>query len=282
MIVDERYRDNVGYVIDRSAAKNPTPIGTVFFVQFQTEELLSCYAVTCAHVVNPYSKGVQSPLFIRVNTVSGCCDISCPRERWTVSKDSDVAVIEVSIRPGQFPEDAKIWAYPLEYYHLISNACVGQSVFMTGLFSPVPGSSKVEALVRLGSVAREHCEVAVTVNCSKPKDTKTTDVCLIQAMGWEGESGSPVFVYEPKQEFRSGVFVDRVETVITPTLIGMLHGHFPLYGKRNSQNSGIAIVIREKDIWDTLSLGVLVKRRELALAELKTQNMPRIIPASSK
>jgi hypothetical protein len=283
VIVDQYYRDNVGYIVEEHANKKRSPVGTVFFVGIQTNGLISYYAVTCAHVVNPDKDGVR-PLFIRVNTQNAYSDIPCPRKRWIVSDHSDVAVSEVLSGPGKFPQDAKIWAYPMQHHAYFTGPAIGQSVFMAGLFSPVPGDNRVEALIRLGSVAREHCKIPVTVNMSAPKQKQTVDACWIQAMGWAGESGSPVYVYEPKHELNDMSLYSspRVETVTEPMLVGLLHGHFPLGDGPNRPNSGIAIVVPVRDMWELLGNKVLVERRNRSLDEIRKRSAPRVNPASSK
>jgi hypothetical protein len=289
MIVDQSYRDNVGYIVAKGPGDDgcevSAPIGTVFFLTVQIGDIGVYYAVTCAHVINHMGQDPAPSLHIRVNTRDGAyCEVPSPPAEWKLSKDSDVAIARV-----KFGRDVKIWAYPImEHGYYFNQPSLGQSVFMTGLFIPVPGEKCVEALVRSGTVAREIAEVPVIVNTST-KETKTVKACLIQATAWGGESGSPVFVYEPEAHIADGwgdtAYVSssaRVEVRINPTLIGLLHGHFPIPEEDTNPNSGIAVVIPRQKIVELLCCDELTEERQnLAEAEAK-RSAPPVIPDSSK
>ena len=288
MIVDQSYRDNVGYIVAKGQAEDgsglSSPIGTVFFIIVQTGNVGVYYAVTCAHVINSTGQDQAPSLHIRVNKRDGAyCEIPSPSSEWKLSTDSDVAITRFKVG-----RDLKVWAYPIMEHGHFSQPSLGQSVFMAGLFVPVPGEKRVEALVRSGTVARESAEVPVTVNLYT-KETKTVEACLIQATAWGGESGSPVFFYEPETHIADGwgdtAYVSssaRVVVRINPTLMGLLHGHFPIEEDGTNPNSGIAVVIPRRKIVELLCCDEFNEERQrLSEAEVKRRTT-RIIQDSSK
>jgi hypothetical protein len=308
MIVDELYRDNVGYVMaDRWDADTQkmvrSPLGTAFFVGVGLGERLRLgtvvYAVTCKHVVLP-GPNEDSPqaLFVRVNRRDGTlADIPCNQEQWTLNAETDVAVAHLRLGP-----DLKTWHYPISEHVRSGEPKIktGHDVFFVGMFAPVPGVDSVEALVRFGAVARHSARVGI--RAYPGTDVIEVDAHLVQGMAWGGESGSPVFAYEQEHKL-SGRELDRslsvaltgfpigdsaVEFEIEPRLIGMLHGHYPIdeipIGNFTLEvNSGIAIVIPFGKIMATLMDEKLVSGRDRMTQELKQRLMKKAtaIPDSS-
>ena len=296
MLLGTQYQDHVGYIVeerwDSDLDKSVRmPIGTTFFVSRQQGSVITHYAVTCEHVVHPTHAEENWPLFVRVNTAAGSYrDIPCAREAWICSAISDVAVLKISLEPSlkywAYPGDqiaaqfSKFWNGPTRVWgdHTV---CIGDEVFMTGMFSTRPGENSVQALVRSGRIALPNTVVPVTVNLAT-KETKEIKAHLIEAMSWGGESGSPVFNYEESHVISERQVANtlsrggdsmHVEVDVDPLLIGMLHGHFPVDYEGGQVNSGIAIVIHGAAIRELLDHPVLAEDRQRSASLLESKSI---------
>jgi hypothetical protein len=306
MIVDELYRDNVGYVMadgwDAATGKIIRyPIGTAFFVGVALGRQYSLgtvvYAVTCKHVIYAGPSGEQpEALSIRINRRDGTWeDIPCNLDQWTLSTETDVAVAQLRLGPG-----FRIWPYRISEHIRVGETEIktGHDVFFVGMFEPLPGKDSVEALVRFGTVARHSAKVGIEIYPGA--DVVEVDAHLVQGMAWPGESGSPVFAYEEEHTLQgdalnrslsnglSGFPIGNavVESTITPRLIGLLYGHFGFIETAQAAkarasrskasrvysvevNYGVAIVIPFSKIAATLMDGNLVSERERMSQELQ-------------
>lgn len=285
MFVERYYRDNVGYIVtedfDKRGGLVRWPIGTAFFARVQQRDIGIVYLVTCLHVV----RGTSTPLFLRINNESGSEDIPLSSSAWNTSQSSDVAIS--MFNP---PFGVRVWACPIDSSTLMMEDSgedypwTGLEVFMTGLFTGFPGQEKVEALVRTGRIARPRATVELTID-SVTKEKRMVNVHLIQAMSWAGESGSPVFAYHTHetvpQDINSmayGQSTARVQSTVIPRFFGVLHGHFPIEYEAEAANkkrripenqiggkevnSGIAIVVPAKDVYELLMSDPVAKQRQ--------------------
>lgn len=290
LIVQGHFRENVGYIVEETRHGDREAVGTVFFVHVHMAHgLVFNYAVTCGHVVS----GVSNRQFIRINkTAGGYEDLPIHFNQWTLNPVSDVAVVRVSA-----DKSFRRWSYPMRFYRpgdapVLS---IGQDVFMAGLFASHPGQTSVEALVRSGKIALTLTQVSVEVN-SRTKDRRTVVAHLVQALAWGGESGSPVFAYNPVHklptdaisrslgetlEYGSPLTMEiSVEERVEPHLVGMLHGHFR--DMSEGVNAGIAIMIPYSKIVETLMDPVLTLERNAAVLQKEQEKQQNIKPLSSQ
>jgi hypothetical protein len=284
-----QYRENVGYiaydVVDGKTGEAFRHLaGTVFFLNYVERDLVFTYAVTCEHVIPDIPW--QSTVSVRVNKKAGGCeDIPTTPEDWVYRPTSDIAVARIKL-----PPHAKVWGYPINQMidpgRLIATPRVGSDVFMAGMLATSPGDTSVDAVVRSGCIAREEGNVEVELDEEGKKRRKVL-AFLIEAMAWGGESGSPVFTYEP-QYFLKGTQITNIlenphgdlvqafmESRITPSFVGMLHAHFRVNDNLtgSSVNSGIGIVIPARVILDLIQNNArLVEDRSRTIEQHRKQN----------
>jgi hypothetical protein len=316
MIVDELYRDNVGYIMADvwdadSGNMIRYPAGTTFFVGVALGKGYSLgtvvYAVTCRHVIDAGPDGEQpKALSVRINRRDGTWeDVPCNRDQWTLSTETDVAVAQLRLGPG-----FRTWHYHISEHIRFGEPEIktGHDVFFVGMFEPLPGKDSVEALVRFGTVARHSARVGIETYPGS--DIVEVDAHLVQGMAWPGESGSPVFAYEEEHTL-PGTALNRslsngiisgfqigdalVESTIRPRLIGLLYGHFRFNETAQAAraksargkapkvynvevNYGVAIVIPSSKITATLMDGRLVSERDRMTQELQQRLAKKAIP----
>ena len=199
--VDEYDSRLVGYVVadvpheDGNIYREPQ--GTIFFVGVMLRNHANVgYAVTCRHVIEGIAARCYANPAIRLNkrTRDGIYDHPVRHYDWTLSPDSDLAVLRIDYIP-----EADLWFHPIDDVQH-GRVIAGHDIFFAGLFAPIPGDDAVEAVVRSGKIARSSkATVNLTVN-DVTDQTVSADVFIVEAAAWGGESGSPVFIYEQGYE----------------------------------------------------------------------------------
>ncbi len=283
LLIRDSSRKGVAFI---SVDGDKNPIGTCFFVDVpwgERDDL--AYAVTARHVIEGSSR-----IYIDALDKQGKpCSITTKNTEWILSDKTDLACCRIDF------EQCKIYTIHIVRF-LSPQECFpkdqprlqcGMDVYMVGLFvksasriTPT-GQHEVTPIVRFGKIAIEETTAAVYLD---PRDVgqreKATSIpaILIESISFEGESGSPVFVYhEHTKDITPGSAEDefykqrpwlarRVRLtdgeVATP-LIGMISSHWKVESKVESRqrrrtvgdvglNSGIAVVVPSDDIQEFL------------------------------
>jgi hypothetical protein len=287
----------------------PEPFGTVFFVSMFLDPDASptevnpyvLYAVTAKH--NLTDIGHTDPVYITRNRFGG--GYKQDKRVWTdwekhPNPDIDVAVCEIP-----YHEDAP--HQTVAFASLIKGderkrIKLGDPVFTVGFYSGIRGK-RFRAIARFGHISlmpdsREKIKIAIT-NDDYQKDyddLPEIEAYLVEVRGWEGQSGSPVFVSFGRTENIDKMAVTLVEPKIVltpegtqldppsiwphgvlvfrpdPVCIGLIQGYHPdemdaddpAYKYR--VNLGISIVIPSEAIVDVLMRPEWVSDRASRLA----------------
>jgi hypothetical protein len=241
--------------------------GTCFFVSVPCEERKTrraLYAVTTRHSIEEAKKRFATELFIRINLKSGTAiEIATSLDSWVVhetDQSRDIAIFDLDWKP-EFDH----LAYPVESFisaEVIKDEEIGpgESLFLAGLFTQVPGESINIPILRVGTLAampeeRVHVRNWPPLHCY-----------LAEMRSYGGLSGSPVFVNlgetrttkHPEYGFITGSSPFRFY------LMGMIHGHY----ESEKENQGIAIVVRAKEIAESLKDPRLLEHRRRFLTLL--------------
>ena len=146
---------------------------------------------------------------------------------------------------------------------------VGDEIFVTGLFTAVPGISRNIPIIRHGNIAMMPEEQIQT-------ELGYADVFLVELRSIGGLSGSPVFVRNTigfpirKIDGSSGMLYGSGSG---DTLLGLMHGHWDIkesemnnanfsHDRKRGVNMGIGIVIPAIKIYETLYSAELVCMRK--------------------
>jgi len=292
MLVDEDYRRVIGFITsdkiwnDRLKRYKRTPVATVFFLAmphgFDKRESsgFTVYAITTKHSILPYKP--DEKINIRVNMEKGGYkDIETKANDWIPNPVTDVAVC---IMPSdRFTDCIVDWfqydviaPYSQTAY---SGFAAGDSVFSVGLFEGFSGNNEIMPIARFGKISLMPHE-SEKIDAEIVRDTYTPITAYLAEMtSWEGQSGSPVFVYFQEGRYDCLEFEEQTAPRVErnePTLIGLVQGFFDVQGQKI--NSGIMIVVPAQDIINTLMEDELVRDRQQA-KEQKTE--PRFKPKAS-
>ena len=147
---------------------------------------------------------------------------------------------------------------------------IGDEIYVTGLFTPAPGTARNIPIVRHGNIAMMPTEQIQT-------ELGYADVYLVEARSLGGISGSPVFV-RPTIDFkisdRKGRPRDAFAAGLGFPLLGLMHGHWDIreseinkaffdQDRKRGVNLGIGIVVPAIKILETINQEELVAiRRE--------------------
>ena len=178
------------------------PNGTAFFVGVKNPnnpDVSSVYLVTAKHVLyRPKTKEFSDKVFLRLNRHDGKSEIrtmpiSVTGKNKNVFTHSDpsVDIAVIPLLPDQKVFDFKFLSDDMITTEEDFNKLKireGSEVFFTGLFTPYLGSEKNYPIVRFG-------QVALITNEKIDWDGQQTDLYLIEAGSYGGNSGSPVFFY---------------------------------------------------------------------------------------
>jgi len=238
---------------------------TGFFVcvPFKSAELWSeriCYFVTAGHVAKELS---DKPIYFLVNKRGGGVTSLEPiDDKWGVhptDRATDVAIIQV-----KNPENSDIATINVNDLvtseHIEKEVVgVGDEVFITGLFTEAPGTSRNMPIVR-------HGNIAMIPDGQIQTDLGYADVYLVEARSIGGLSGSPVFV-RPSVEVN--VEEGRLHASGPIKLLGLMQGHWDI--KESEMNAPSIIHNRKRGV--NLGIGVVVP----AIKILETINSPRMV-----
>jgi hypothetical protein len=291
MLIGERKRRGAAaYISVDSDWSDPDPLGTAFFldVPWGAGRRLT-YAVTARHCVD----GVDETIYIEGTDAAGQYrKVPTTPNSWLRSAKTDLACRLLE------PEQSKFFAVDIQHNLATGTIPCGLDVFMIGLFSISPrrhnddGSSTIEPIVRFGKISLPLTKAQVYFNLKdegNPDKATTVAAMLVECTSFEGESGSPVFMYQEHTQDPSpvemegllgGIYASPVrprprpmhisdEDVYTP-LLGILSAHWKVpstvRGARKKKvgevglNSGIGIVIPASDIRDFIMSDDAVKR----------------------
>jgi hypothetical protein len=264
--------------------------GTGFFVSVpSTVHGVYLYFVTARHV----AEGLRDyDVCITVNKRGGgVVEVFAPEPpMWYLhptDKTSDVAVTQI-VNVG----DADIIPVPVgelltaQDTHELDIG-IGDEIFVTGLFSEVPSTTRNIPIIRHGNISMMPSEQIQT-------GYGYADVCLVEARSIGGLSGSPVFVRPtanvPLKNAAIGGFLVLTDQV---KLLGVMHGHWDVkeseinnpklcHDRKQGVNYGIAIVTPATKIIETLNRRELKDTRMLGDEVLKKCNAPTMDSAKKK
>jgi len=275
MRVPDLMLKSVGFLAERSG-ETLNVVATGFFISIpakdQTVGGVFIAFVTAKHVAAALK---DRPFVILVNKVGGGV-MAVPSEVldncWWLhptDKSADVAAIIVNSHPDM--DIAPIW-----YEHVLPKKDfekrkigIGDEVFITGLFTYAPGSTRNMPIVRHGNIAMIPDEQIQT-------RFGFADVYLIEARSIGGLSGSPVLVRETVGA--DGLRADGSKLTMMGLggtyLLGLMHGHWEInelelnkpqytHDPRRGVNLGVAIVVPADKIIEILERpGLKAKRDE--------------------
>lgn len=271
LLVDEQFRQSVTFlyvdVVDNDSGQvRRSPAGTAFFVSAlcdpPKQDLGVVYVVTARHVIEqarPYG-----PLYLREVSPHGDIDDSAISPDSWVEHKSDVAIARVRLRDWEVPEVKWIQSelFVTAAFVAAQQVGLGDELTFVGLFSPAPGTSRPQPVVRFGNIARMPTEpVAVEITPNTPVEI---EAYLVEGRSWGGQSGSPVFLYLPTVRRQGRGWYPEF------SLLGLIHGHHPHEviadfgpgGKAKVDiNAGILVVVPAQAILDLLGREDVVKER---------------------
>jgi hypothetical protein len=194
MLVDELYRELVGYIVTEDPDGSRHPIGTAFFVKVYLDPAefpvssWANYAVTARHVITAHP---DIDLFIRFNAKNAAeyRDHPIRSSDWIIDPGTDLAVAAIRL-PVRVEALALNSLATEEYARAVE---CGHDVFMAGLFEPFPGEKRIQPIVRFGKITIPFTQVDLQLDVGS-NEVHRVDAHLIEAGPWGGESGSPVFV----------------------------------------------------------------------------------------
>ena len=262
---------------------------TGFFVAIPCEslelsEMRMAYFVTAKHVATDLK---DREVYFLVNAKRGgvVAVAGVFGQHWFLHPTdgtADVAVIQVVLSP-----EADIAAIALEHFGLPEklqrhNIGIGDEVFVTGLFTAVPGTTQNMPIVRHGNLAMFPREQIQT-------ELGYADVYLVEARSIGGLSGSPVFIRNTvclKVDRPDGsedlLFGNGGQTI----LLGLMYGHWDIkeseinnpritHDRKRGVNLGIGIVVPTYKIYETLYQPALVAMRREQEEEYLKLKVPR-------
>jgi hypothetical protein len=200
-------------------------------------------------------------------------DVAAPeQDEWHMHLKTDVAAVAVSI-PGEL-EYAAMGFASLVRDEIAERFDVGEGdeVILIGLFTPHPGTSRSEPVMRFGHIARKPFDpVPVKMDPAPNADRVEVPAYLVEATAWGGQSGSPALLYLAPDR-QPGKIVLGADGGGDIGLLGLVHGHYP-HRQRISLgdegttavadlNAGVSVVIPAQDIHDLLDSEEIARERE--------------------
>lgn len=202
MPVPPEVKKVVAFIFTLDKAGKPVAQGTGFFVGMenpQNPNQFRVYIVTAKHVLQTNDRKSWLPsVFVRLNKKDSGSDMlrldivaDGAEKNIFVHEDTTVDIAVVPALPDQAKYDFKFLPDELlttkEDYQKL-NISEGSEVFFTGLFFPYIGEQRNYPIVRFGRVALVTDE---KVNFGGVK----TELYLMEANAYAGNSGAPVFFY---------------------------------------------------------------------------------------
>jgi len=199
---------------------------------------------------------------------------------WTHPTDSTA---DIAVRQLGFQGDMDVLAVPERDFVTpesmkAGQVALGDECFITGLFTPAPGTKRNTPIIRHGNISM------------LPEDQIQTelgfaDVYLVEARSIGGLSGSPVFTRVP---LRYGIEMPKGTTAyfdaIGPfKLLGVMQGHWSItedkinesqieQNRKHGVNLGIGIVIPAIKILETINQPGLAELRRLGDEDMAKTN----------
>jgi hypothetical protein len=248
--------------------------GTAFLVAVQAKRFDGRFhfLVTANHVAD---KVEGKNFWVRINKKDGgVAVIQTDGERWI--RHPNGPSVDVAVLPFAYHPELDITAIPVS--GLLTpegirerKTCVGDIVFMVGLFGSAYGKKRNMPIARLGNIAMFPEDKIPT------EDLGLIDAYLVEARSFGGLSGSPVFVRETvkiwvkptEEDIAAGLAKPNERVVIQApakfSLLGLAHGHWHVKeddinavrprdaGKSPGVNLGIAVVVPAWQILETLN-----------------------------
>lgn len=247
------------------------PVGTGFLmgVDDLTKSLFTTYLVTAKHVLKDSTNYFQK-IYVRINrkdSLAAYIRINLYRDgrkkNIFVNGDSTVDIAVIPFEPNPNTLDFKrlpTTFIPKNEDFFDLEITEGTNIFFTGLFTNYKGKKKNYPIIRFGKVALFTDE---KINW----DGTETNLYLIEANAFGGNSGSPVFFYD----FLSGVKGQLGPSPKVLKLAGILKGHFNDYTEPVTKdgniiplslyNNGIASVVPSYFLEEILFSGELKSLR---------------------
>ena len=273
----------VGEVAHRdSAGVSGDLFATGFFVSVPSPSspaLRSTYFVTAKHVAKDLH---EREAYFLVNKLGGGTTTMEPDlgRWWTHPTDptADVAVTQVSWNPTVDVRTIADRHLANDEDFRAGTICVGDEVFITGLFTEVEGNKRLMSIVRHGNIAMLPDEQIQT-------ELGFADVFLVEARSIGGISGSPVFARPTLQipvDWKDGKKVNLQGVAEDVKLLGLMHGHWAIreaeinnpkidHDRKRGVNLGIGIVVPAAKILETINQSEVVELRK-KLAEMDGRN----------
>lgn len=230
--------------------------------------------ITARHVIASIQKNsVDQKVWLRVNS----------------RNQQDVELLETDVSDWIFhpdtvwPADVAVLHYapPIEKYDVTSAPPgvlntneflaqkiidIGTEVFMVGLFAHHTGNKRNQPILRAGVIAMipdEHVHSNLFGNM---------EGYLIESRSIGGLSGSPVYAYRFDIESRTENGSQYIGLRSSIFLLGLIHGHYDVavpkedmivddIGRKESVNTGIAIVVPVSKILETINQPAIATRR---------------------
>jgi hypothetical protein len=256
--------------------------GTGFFVQIPSQnfsDLRFVYIVTAKHVASDLK---NKETYILVNNRSGgVSQLTHIGQQWWLHPNDpsvDIAVLQVGFQDGIDVLAIKVSDFVTDEAINAGKVVLGDEVFMTGLFSPAPGTKRNMPIVR-------HGNIAMFPEGQIQTELGFADVYLVEARSIGGLSGSPVFVRPP---LRYGIEMPKGSTAYfdaigTFALLGLMHGHWDIreseinspqieHDRKRGVNLGIGIVVPATKILETLNRPELVALRRAGDEDMAGKN----------
>jgi hypothetical protein len=272
---------------------------TGFFVAIPCEspelrqmEMRTSYFVTAKHVATDMK---DREVYFLVNSRGGGVVIIAGvfGQHWFLHPSDDIA--DVAVIQVVLNSEADVKGIALDHFGLPErlkqyDIGIGDEVFITGLFTAVPGTTQNMPIIRSGNLAMLPREQVQT-------ELGYADAYLVEARSIGGLSGSPVFVRNTvclKIERRDGsedlIFGNGGETI----LLGLMQAHWDVdeselnnpqirhVGKKRGVNLGIGIVVPAYKIYETLYQPALVAMRKEQEKIYLKQSVPGMDSARRK
>jgi len=245
------------------------------------------YIVTAAHVINNTKGGEE--LYVRVNTTGGkTYDIFAPVSRWKFHAVTDVAACAVD-----WPVDVtlEVMLIPLKNLPKSMNDVAvkiveGEETISVGLLPEIPGSERIQPVIRTGNIAlmpHEKFNVEVSSGRGAGKRIENVKAYLLEMIAWPGFSGSPVIVYPNRNPINSRVFDHMIPFLVLGLVHGLLLSEREVKFSRETMviklGAGISVAIPGEDIYEVIMNNgdLRIQRAELleqARAEAERDRTP--------
>lgn len=211
------------------AQGHPAAYGTGFFVSVQGEDGKGQYGylVTAKHVLHDEKGGDLQRVFVRLNTKDGgftFVPVDLYQGGKKFSYTSPDPTVDIAVIPA-YPND-KLFDVNFVPDQMIStkqifdtyNVSEGTDVFFVGLFAAYYGDHKNNPIIRFGRVSMFPDE---RIDWGNPP--QKTEIYLIEAQSYGGNSGSPVFFYLGTDRSKNAGLVLGAPVIM---LAGVMSGRF--------------------------------------------------------